>query len=312
MKRLFFLLALVCMVGASAVYGQAEFFQGTNLGSSARMIRMANVEGFSQLSSSVFDNPAGIALVQYPRHFNFFYSKLMDEVEYKNIAGTVKTPYGIFGAGIMLTEVAGIAVTTQDITSDPDNPIFLETGETFNYSNGVAKFTYAFSQSENLHFGISGSYYFTKIYTYDGNGTNVDAGMLYDTPVFGASIVLRNVASGLKVKYSNGSTETLSLQTVYGVRYRLMPDINVFGQLKIVGGSKKMANSFAAVYTPAFLPYITVSGGYKEFLVLKDVKGGMSFGIGLNLDSITADYAFEQSDHPEFNGKHYLSMGFGF
>jgi hypothetical protein len=246
------------------------------------------------------------------RHVNFFYSQLMQEVEYKNLAGTVKTPYGVFGAGIMLTEVSGIAVTTEDITSDPDNSIYIETGEYFDYSNGVMKFSYGFSQSEHLHFGLSGSYYFTKIYNYTGDGINFDAGMLYDTPGFATSIVLRNIASGLKVKYSNGGSETLSLQTVYGVRYQFLSDVQLLGQVKIVGGSKKMANSFAAVYTPSFLPYITVSGGYKEFLVLKDVKGGVSLGIGLTLGSISADYALEQSEHPEFNGKHYLSMGFAF
>lgn len=311
MRRFFALLFFLC-VGMSPLLAQAEFFQGTNLGSSARMIRMANVEGFSQLSSSIFDNPAGIMLIPSERHMSFFYSQLMQEVEYKNVAGTIKTPYGVFGAGIMLTEVSGIPVTTQDITADADNPPFLETGEYFDYMNGVMKLSYGFSQSEHLHFGVSASYYFTKIYTYTGDGMNVDAGMLYDTPAFGTSIVLRNLASGLKVKYSNGGSETLSLQTVYGVRYRLLSDVQLFGQVKIVGGSKKMANSFAAVYTPAFLPYLTVSGGYKEFLVLKDVKGGVSLGLGLTLGSISADYAFEQSDHPEFDGKHYLSMGFAF
>jgi hypothetical protein len=310
--RGFFLAFLFVVWGGAALYAQAEFFQGTNLGSSARMIRMANVEGFSQLSSTIFDNPAGMMTIPSERHVNFFYSQLLQEVDYKNIAGTIKTPYGVFGAGIMLTEVSAIPVTTQDISSDPDNPIFLETGEYFDYLNGVMKLSYGFSQSNHLHFGLSASYYFTKIHTYTGDGMNLDAGMLYDTPIFGTSIVLRNVASGLKVKYSNGGSETLSLQTIYGVRYRFMPDVQLYGQVKIVGGSKKMANSAAVVYTPAFLPYITVSGGYKEFLVLKEVKGGMSLGLGLTLGSISADYAFEQSEHPEFNGKHYLSMGFAF
>ncbi len=311
MKSFALFLCLICLWGTTLL-AQAEFFQGTNLGSSARMIRMANVEGFSQLSSSIFDNPAGIVTVPAERHLNFFYSQLMQEVEYKNLAGTIKTPYGVFGAGIMLTEVSGIAVTTEDITSDPENSIYLETGEYFDYMNGVMKFSYGFSQSEHLHFGFSTSYYFTKIYNYTGSGINFDAGMLYETPDFGTSIVLRNVASGLTVKYSNGGSEALSLQTVYGIRYRLMPDVQLLGQVKIIGGSKKMANSLAAVYTPAFLPYITVSGGYKQFLVLKDVKGGVSLGIGLTLGSISADYAMEQSEHPEFNGKHYLSMGFAF
>ena len=304
----------LCLIGLWGVplLAQAEFFQGTNLGSSARMIRMANIEGFSKLASSIFDNPAGIVGIPSELHLNFFYSQLMQEVEFKNVAGTIKTPYGVFGAGIMLTEVSGIAVTTQDITSDRDNAIFLETGEYFDYMNGVVKLSYGFSQTEHLHLGLSGSYYFTKIHHFTGAGVNFDAGMLYDTPTFATSIVLRNVASGLKVKYSNGGSETLSLQTVYGIRYLFMPDVQLLGQFKIVGESKRMVNSVAAVYTPSFLPYITVSGGYKEFLVLKNVKGGVSLGIGLTLGSISADYAMEQSEHPEFNGKHYLSMGFAF
>lgn len=310
MKKGFLLVLFVFLSGT--LFAQAEFFQGTDLGSSARMIRMANVEGFSQLSSTIFDNPAGVLSVPNPRHVSVFYSQLMQEVEYKNVAGIYKTPFGVFGVGMMLTEVPGLLVTTQDLFVDADNPPIIPTGETFSYSNGVMKLTYGFSQSEYLHFGLSGSYYWTQIHTYSGKGFNLDAGLLYDTSVFGMSLVLRNLASGLKVTYSNGGSETLSLQTVAGARYRFLPDLNLFGQVKVIGGGRKIANSVAAVYTPAFLPYITVSGGYKEFLVLRDIKGGLTMGFGLTLGGISADYAFEKSDHPEFNGKHYFSMGFAF
>ena len=44
----------------SAFADTAQYFMISDVGSSARMIRMANIEGFSNQSSSVFDNPSEI------------------------------------------------------------------------------------------------------------------------------------------------------------------------------------------------------------------------------------------------------------
>ncbi|MFT5171200.1 MAG: hypothetical protein ACI9BD_000972, partial [Candidatus Marinamargulisbacteria bacterium] len=61
MKRSGFLIVLLlCAFPYMAAAQSAEYMMITDVGSSAKMVRMGNVEGFSEMSSSVFDNPAGL------------------------------------------------------------------------------------------------------------------------------------------------------------------------------------------------------------------------------------------------------------
>ena len=177
----------------------------------------------------------------------------------------------------------------------------------FEVSKSVYKIGYSFAQSKNVHFGFSGSYYDTVIGDVRGSGYNLDAGIVFDADRFGVGVLLRNLATGLKVQYSNGTSEVMPMETVVATRIGL-GDFDVLGQMKIIGTSKKLAKNAGLNYTPWFIPFIKVSGGYKEFPVLNEIRSKVSIGIGMDLFGNTFDYAYQHSDHPEYSGIHYFSV----
>jgi len=92
------------------------------------------------------------------------------------------------------------------------------------------------------------------------------------------------------------------------------------GQLKTEGSSRDMSRAFALEYRPAAMPVLNVSCGvrlfrfkhYEEGEVILDPKRVASFGFGLNLMGMNFDYAYERSDHVEYEHKHYFSAGYSF
>ena len=66
-------------------------------------------------------------------------------------------------------------------------------------------------------------------------------------------------------------------------------------------------------YTPSIiLRVVTLSAGYKEFSILDETSSTITMGIGLNLFGMSIDYAYEKSEHFEFDSNNFASIGFDF
>ena len=66
-------------------------------------------------------------------------------------------------------------------------------------------------------------------------------------------------------------------------------------------------------YTPFFLmDILTVSAGYKEFSILDAISNTITLGAGINIFGLSMDYAYEMSDHYEYNANNYASIGLDF
>jgi len=301
------IVAGVLMMSGS-VFADADYFMGTEIGSSARSIRVGGVEGFSSNSDSVFENPAALFRIE-SSSLALFSTNLMGEVPYYNAAIGMATPMGSFGIGFNTVGVADIPRAR--LQAEGTQWEYLSEIGSFSLTKSVYKIGYSVAQSERIHLGVSATYYSTLIDTVTGSGVNFDVGMLYDADGVGVSLLLRNIATGLKVQYSNGEAETLPLETIVGTRF-VLGDLDVMGQMKILGSSKKLAKSAALNYTPSFIPFIRVSGGYKEFPVLNEIRGKVSVGLGIDVFGNQFDYAYEHSDHPEYSGIHYFSLALNF
>ncbi|MFC1770615.1 hypothetical protein ACFLZV_01895 [Candidatus Margulisiibacteriota bacterium] len=311
MKKLFFSLIFLFLFSPS-VWAIGDYFMLPDLGTSARMIRIGNIEGFSKLANVTFENPSSLhRLNRFSA--SAFMTTLMHEVEYKNLALGIRLPIGVVGLGYMTAEVSEIPHTY--MKSDLEETFGVD--EYFNYHSSLAKVAYCLSQSKNIHFGISATYFLTNLYTYTGSGYNFDAGVTIENEKLAISIAMKNIASSLKVKYKNSEEENYSgienlpLQTVFAIKY-LIDDFAVYAQIKSFGSNRKLTNALGLSYTPSILPIITISGGYKEFVVIREVRNNYSLGIGLNLFDISFDYAYERSEHIQFNHKHYFSVGLEF
>lgn len=332
MLRQGLLVLIGCLILSSGVSAQEVglAYYAPEVGSSARSIRVGNVEGFSKLANTIFENPAGMYRI---RKFSTsaFTTRFMDEVGYVNISAAMRLPVGMLGAGIMSTGVDDIPETF--VRDDGE----FDVSGYFNYRNLVGKLAYQYSISRYMHVGAAYTYYLTRFHQVEGQGKNLDLGFIIDSDALDFSFAVKNVLRSQYITYtdtsatpegyegtdeeysSHGRQEQLPLQTVYALRYT-MRHFQLFGQLKTVGKERQFVRSFGVNYNPTFLPFFHLSGGYKQFALSRseegetntDINSSYTMGLGLDLFGVSFDYAFEKSEHIEFENKHYFSFGIAF
>lgn len=330
-----YLLLLLLIIVPLEAAELAEAFYSPDLGSSARMIRRGNVEGFSSVADIVFENPAGLYRI---RKFSTsaFSTRFMDEVEYKSLSVAFRLPVGMVGIGMLGTSVSDIPKTFKDEESGE-----FDVSGYFNYKNYVSKLSYQYSTSRYFHIGASISYYMTDFDTVSGRGYNSDVGFLIDSDALDFSFVVKNIMRSSQINYTDSSGETatdidgnevatselssegmkeeLPLQTYYSLKYSLV-HFQVYGQLKTVGRDRKFVKSVGLNFNPTYLPFFHASIGAKQSDVMQSIESevgsniqeSMSMGVGLDLLGVNFDYAFEKSEHIEFDNKHYFSMALSF
>lgn len=314
------------VLGASG--DTALYFSPADVGASARMIRIGGIEGFSSQASSIMENPAGLYRVHYTS-VSFFTTKFMDEVRYINGAVALRMPVGVLGLGYASVGVNDIPYTTEE------NGEFVRTGS-FSLNKALIKAGYQVSVSKYLHLGAAFNYNSYSLGKVSAKGYNADVGFILDTRSLDFSFVAKNVFSSMPMKYtdksddlevdgvdnnSNGQTEKLPFQTIYSLRYTLGPQVQVYGQLKTEGTERRFVKGLGVNYNPRSLPMLHVSAGYKQTHFVRSiegeldrdyVRGGYVGGIGLDLYGFSFDYAYEKSEHIEFDNKHYFSVGVSF
>jgi len=260
------------------VWGQeadtvGDYFLLTEAGTSARMIRLGNIEGYSSLANTIFENPAGMFRINR-LSVSAFTTTLMEEVTYRNLALSVRLPVGIIGFGYMSVGVDDIPKTIEETNR------FFRVGS-FGYKNSLGKVAYQVSQSRNLHFGAALGLYSTQADTFKGDGVNMDFGMLLTTDVLEFSFLLRNVFTGSDVRYtdteegensSDGRIENLPFQSLYSLKWSLR-HIQFYGQLKTVGTERSLLKSLSANLNPSFLRFLHVSAGVKEYPIVRSIEG---------------------------------------
>jgi hypothetical protein len=291
------------------LHAESEFMIISEAGSSAGSVRLANVQGFSSLSNSVFENPAALYRV-YLGSAALFHTTFMEEVGVNNGSVAFRLRSGVLGIGYMGSTIDGIYSTNVDTAAE-----IYSTG-TFSEKREVIKVSYAVSQSDSLHIGFSGSYYSMTMDTVKGTGINVDFGAIIDLDVLDLSFTAKNILSSMKVDYkdtaslsdsfldasgnireevdalfgkqlseakytsddtwlvsSDSISETLPLQIIYGARYTAGP-FDIYGQLKSSGTNRGFVKNASVNYSPSLLSFLSLSGGIKQSVVNESVQGG--------------------------------------
>lgn len=283
----------------------AEFKYISDLGSSAKTIGIANIEGFNYTSSALFENPASL---QGPNRlsFSFFTTTLIQEITYTNLSINYLTKYGSFAAGYMSADVSGIPNTALD---NNDRAIEIDT---FSYNNSLFKLGYALELGRELNLGIGATFASTEAGSFiSGNGYNFDLGLSYTLEKLSFSLIGKNLLKNSPVTYSDGSEENFPSQTLFGSRYH-MGDFIAYGQIKLLDSSEKPLSSLALTYSPETLKLLSLSIGYQEFIVPNEIKNNLTMGLSLYLKGIEYNYAYETSEYVEFDGNHYFSISLNF
>lgn len=329
MKNLAIVTALFFFLSVT-IAADSYYFSPLKAGGSARQVRLGQIVGHSDRADAVFGNPA--SLYKLNRFSSsFFQTKFMEEVLYQNMAVAARVNVGIFqgvvGIGFMNAGVDNIIKTAQYIRSDGETQTVAES--TFNYQNSLLTACYQFTLFDALHMGVAGNYYYSDFDTVSAAGSNVNIGALLEARRFNVSILMRNImASSREVLYSDtestdtssdGKTEKLSLETIYSLQYK-WTSISVLGQLKTVGAERNLHKMLAVEYSPYFIPFLRASIGrrwypltqYTEGDVVLETKRATTLGFELDILGLDLNYAYERSDHIEYNHKHYFSVGFSF
>ncbi len=283
-----------------------------DIGTSARQIALGNIDGFSDASDGVFENPAGLYRIN-SFSLSAFSTKVMGEVIYTTMAVSGELPIGRIGFGFMQASVSDIPQTVRykhgstDLDNDESSTNPIEIQSWFDYRNTVYKLSYQGRLATRIECGINYVYYRNTYYSVLGDGSNFDLGVIYTHPKYETSFLIRNILPNKEVVYNTGAYETLPSQYILSTKRSFKNGVDIFPQIKHTQGEWLLSGGVK--YTPVFFPFIQFMGGYKSFLtVTNQRKNNATVGIGLILSGVSIYYAYERSDYVLGDHKSYVSM----
>ena len=304
------ILLLVCLT--STLYAVDYFIPHHEVGSSAKMIGIGQIEGFDNSSASVFNNPAGLYKINQ-LSFSAFQTQFLESLNYLNLSTAVDTNWVNIGLGYMQLSVDNIPHTAID--NDTKHYYVVDY---YKYSNSVIKAAISYSFFNSLHFGLGFNMYSTKLKDVNGSAMSLDFGMIYNSKNWDLATNIKNIpAMGSEISYSDNTKETLPLQLTLSHRYSLTQDINLYSQLKkstFSEGSHKTSilKHLGVEYKPVWLNRLAyISFGYRDFYVLDGIKDNVVLGFGLELPVFQIHLSFEKSDYHLKDNKFYLSIAYG-
>lgn len=302
-----FLISILCLgLGTFGMASPTAPYQMiSELGTSAETISLGNIEGFSRSSSGVFENPAALYRVR-KYATTFFTSEIMSESRFTLFSAAYRIKYGVIGVGYMASDISGISNTA----APADENSLPTVVSVFSEGRKIMKLSYMYSWDRSLHLGSSLNYYSTDLFTFKADSFDVDLGAIYKYKLWTFSAQVKN-AMKRNIGYERSddpgffAQEYLPRWYVFGAQYR-------FRQWRVMGQLLKRPHhnlvSFATRYTPSFFDSMSFQMGYQQQAVLFDVKPTVAFGVLIHLHGFNIAYAFQKSDHPEFDNYTYLSL----
>lgn len=274
----------------------------SDVGSSAKMVGLGGIEGFSDSAAVVFENPAGLNQLRRGS-VSLFTTTFMGEVMYDAISAGFNLPIGRVGIGYMDATVGDIPiVVTQNALKQN------EISGSFSYKSSLIKFSYQFSPLKNVSVGASLIQYRASFYNISADGINAEIGTLIDLSPFTLSLVGRNIIGGSFMTYTGDGKvgrEPLVPQIICAGKYHWQ-DFNLMAQVK-----NTLSNSLLSLgieYSPSFFSMLQIVGGYKNYEVNKWVQTGYTMGVNLKIRGTQFQYAYEKTDYLLDDNKHYFSV----
>lgn len=306
---------IAIMLVASQVKAEVQALNITDLGTSARMIGLANIEGYDASSSAIFENPAGLYRIKN-WSAAIFSTTILSQVDYTAFSLAYKTQYGTFGLGRMSASV-------DDIPHTSDNGSSFEADSFFDYNNSLYKLAYQYSLDRDFSIGVALNIYEVDADQFlEGSGTNMELGAIYNIRKIKVetSALVRNFITGSGISYSSSTSEydtneseELPQNLIIGGRYYGWKDWSVYAQFKHYSTRDQFFGSYALQYHPTYIPFLSLSLGNKSFAVSPiRVRSVTTAGIGLHFGPLNFYYAYEASENPEYENHNFFSLGVSF
>ncbi|MGE4169784.1 MAG: hypothetical protein AB7F28_03595 [Candidatus Margulisiibacteriota bacterium] len=283
---------------------QAEYFRDiSEIGTSAAMIGIGNVSGFTKSAAVVFESPTGLAYAG--NSLSTFYTTYFGgDTTYMTGAVSIKPRADItLGFGVVYEGVGGIDATA---TNNSNEAISVGT---FAYSSAqyVAGMNY---QRDNLNIGISVTDYARTLATLTGNGFDFGVGIRYTSAVGDWQLFGRNVL-GNKVLYSNGAQEGLASEWGVGYKSNSFPLMNgdLYLQLKRSSAVARVMPGMGLKVYPLESKLVGLSLGYKEIpKTSTTTRGSVTIGLSLDLQPVIVEYCYDTTDAFQQESQHYISF----
>jgi opacity protein-like surface antigen len=288
----------------------------------ARQVGMGGVAvGFADDANAVFNNPSGLADIEFPQLVATSRKLVLDETQYSLIGWAMPTDYGTFGLGYAGLGTGGSLPTMLDPAS---NRIIIDPSrEAMGYDNNVMIFSYANSYkfpriAKKVKVG-GNLKFFNQALSGDvsskATGMGIDIGASYrasDWITVGAS--LQNLIEG-NMQWDGGDSDKVGGYYKLGLRanilgpkesYREHPQLLYGGfDIDIPHSSLNAMNYHMGVeYFP------TKKIALRSGINMEKNGAGFTLGIGLINGGFRFDYAFAQRPGIPGDTPHYFSLSY--
>ena len=345
-KRAILFVFLLVFVLSQACFAQTKVANDpSRIGVGARLLGMGKgYIGLADDLSGIFINPSALSVVD-KWQITSMSGKFINEYEYLNLGSAYPTPYGTFGIGYVNSSIGftGPAATTEVIDGIRIIPSSTE-GVSYNFYDSVVLLSWGkdmgglinweildhFSAGATLKFfflGMSGP----GISNGSATGNEVDLGINYrPNPIFKAGAVLQNALpfeTGGKIKWSNGTEETLHSTLKLGVSLKLLGEEgwSQYGEHELLlnvdrdffPNRDNIPQLWHAGVEWSPIPFIDIRTGIDQDIVGTGTAGdlepanNLTAGVGLYFGGFRFDYAFHQYNQITDNDTHYFSLSYG-
>jgi hypothetical protein len=242
----------------------------------------------------------------------------MDEVEYLSIAGAYRFKHGVLALARMGASVSDIPNTAGQYNASSEL-IGIDTVSVFEYGNHVYKLGYQTMLENQWSLGLAFNYYRVNAGTHlKGSGVNMDIGAIRQFDRLDLSMVVQNAIPNQNVKYSNdGNAEKLPSRYLIAGKYKPTEYYSVLSEVKKYEFHSDMFFSAALDYEVFHRLLKNIDWffrvGQRNFPVSPvRVRSATTLGMGFEFDFLSIDYAYQVSEHPDFDFQHYFSLALNF
>jgi hypothetical protein len=313
MKKLFsskkILILMIMTLLSTSPLTAATYWTGSNIGSSADMIGIGNITGFTKNASSLLDNPAGLHWAEDSA--SIFCTNLF-QGDVTHLAGAISVkvaPKWTIGLGY---QSEGSKDLDHTGLNHDDEVVEVST---FDYVRSRYVLGANYDVVPKTSIGVSWVQYQNHMDGYaNGTGGDITIGIRQDIRCGELLFSIQNVI-GNSVKYDIDSLEKLAREYTIGYKSNPLAFANseIYLQLKALEGIDTPLKSAGIRFYPLKTNLLTISGGYKEKYVPNDsAEESITYGVSLNLNPLFFEYAYDTTDIFDQESQHYFSVGFKF
>jgi len=268
-------------------------------GVSAKNISLSDIGTLDGNVSSVFYNPAVVAIIGNPQ-ISFTHQAWVQDLSSEIINANFKLFNIPFAVGINTTKIGGFEVRTKP-TATPDAVINL------NYFYGSISTGY--NITDNLSAGATVKYLYESIFADEANGLGFDLGLVYSKLIKGLTLgaSVRNLGNMNKLR--NEKTKLPS-----DVRFNAMYKMNIdaiSSEVTAIGGVQKYLDADNIhIHLGAEVTYLKQFSIRLGYITGYESKG-LTFGGGVLWNGFNFDYAYTPFGFGIGNA-HTVTLGYGF